>query len=155
MTAWILVSDASRAQLLSTELREDPWTLVEDFQHPAGREMSREISPSSPPGRAEQSQGHGARHTALEPRTTPKEAEFVRFAHHLADYLERAIAARKYDYLVLVAPPHFLGTLRGALGNQAAGHVRAAVNKELAGLTPAELRERLIDAVFPPNPQSG
>ncbi|MEX2113105.1 MAG: host attachment protein [Pirellulales bacterium] len=154
MTAWIFVGDTSRAQLFSTELREDPWTLIEGFEHPEGREFSREIRPTSPPGRAEQSSAYGARHTAMEPRTTPKEAEAQRFAQQVADYLEQAVAARKYDYLVLVAPPHFLGTLRGALGEQAAKHVRNTVNKDLTRLEPVEMRERLIDAVFPVAPTS-
>lgn len=155
MTAWILVSDAARAQLFTTELREDAWTLVEEFDHPEGRELSREIAPSSPPGRAEQSKDRRARHTAMEPRTLPKEAEAQRFAHELAEHLERAVAVRKYDYLVLVAPPHFLGILRGSLGNQAAKHLRATVSKEYLGLKPDELRERLVDEVFPATASRG
>jgi protein required for attachment to host cells len=149
MTAWILVADTAGARLFSTELPERPWALVETFEHPEGHEFSREIRPSSPPGRAEQSTAYGARHTAMEPRTTPKEAESIRFAQLLAERLEQGASARSYDYLVLVAPPHFLGTLRTALGDQAAKHVRAAIDKELTRLEPAELRERLIDAVFP------
>ena len=51
MTAWILVADASRARLLSAELREDTWSLVEDFEHSKGREPGREIGPQAAPGR--------------------------------------------------------------------------------------------------------
>ena len=149
MTAWIVVSDASRAKLFSTELREDAWSLVHEFEHPEGREMSRDISPSSPPGRMQKNKGHGAQHTAMEPRTTPKEGEAERFAQHLADYLEQATARRAFDYLVLVAPPHFLGVLHKALGRQAASHLRATVNKDLSMFGTAELRERLVDTVFP------
>ena len=151
MTAWILVSDASRAKLFSAELREDAWSLVNDFEHPEGREPSREISPTSPPGRSQKSKGPGpgGRRTALEPRTWPKEAEAERFAHKLGTYLEEAIANRQFDYLVLVAPPHFLGILKGSLGRQAAKHLRATVDKDLSTLDAAELRERLVEAVFP------
>jgi protein required for attachment to host cells len=155
MTTWILVSDASRAKLFSTELREDPWSLVEEFAHPEGREMSREISPSSPPGRMRQSKSPGGRQTAVEPRTTPKEAEALRFAQHLANYLEDAIAKRELDHLVLVAPPHFLGRLHGTLGPQAVKRLRATVDKDLSMLQSAEIRQRLVDSVFqlkPPAP---
>ena len=151
MTSWIVVSDASRARVYSGELREDAWSLVKNFEHPEGREMSSEISPTSPPGRMQQDSATGGRRTALEPRTWPKEAEAQRFAQHLATYLEEAIAKRQFDYLVLVAPPHFLGTLKGALGRQAAKHVRATVDKDLSMLDAAELRQRLVDTVFPPN----
>ena len=156
MTAWILVSDASRANLYSAELREDDWSLVEAFDHPEGRELSHESEGESPPGRAQQdsSRGQGGRRTALEPRTTPKEAELHRFAHRLSDYLEKAIAKRSFDYLVLVAPPHFLGTLKGTLGQQATKHVRTTVDKDLSMLGAADLRQRLVDSVFPLNPAS-
>ncbi len=151
MTAWILVSDASRANLYSAELREDDWSLVEAFEHPEGRKMSREIEGTSPPGREQQSgpQGQSGRRTSLEPQTTPKEAELHRFAHRLTDFLEKAVAKRSFDYLVLVAPPHFLGTLKGSLGQQAAKHLRATVDKDLSTLGAPELRQRLVDSVFP------
>lgn len=154
MTAWILVSDASRANLYSAELREDDWSLVKAFEHPEGREMSREIEATSPPGRGQQGKAQGGRRTALEPRTWPKEAEAQRFAQQLANYLEGSIASRQFDYLVLVAPPHFLGMLKGSLGRQAEKHVRAAVDKDLSTLDAAELRKRLVDTVFPPNAPS-
>ncbi|MEX0679500.1 MAG: host attachment protein [Pirellulales bacterium] len=155
MTTWILVSDASRAKLFSAELREDDWSLVKEFEHPEGRQMSSDIRPSSPPGKMQQrSKAPGARHTAMEPHTTPKEAEAQRFAQHLAEYLEKATAGREFDYLVLVAPPHFLGVLHGTLGRQAAKHLRATVNKDLSMLEVAQLRQRLVDSVFPLNPTS-
>ncbi len=154
MTAWILVSDASRARIFSTELREDKWTLVEDFEHPEGRELSREIDPSSPPGRAQKSKGPGGRRTSLEPRTWPKEAEAERFAQQLGNHLETAITKRQFDSLTLVAPPHFLGLLKETLGPQSAKHVRATVDKDLNMLETTELRERLVDTVFPLKPST-
>jgi protein required for attachment to host cells len=154
MTLWTVVSDVSRARIFSTELREDDWSLVEEFEHPEGRELSREISPSGPPGRMQQDSATGGRRTAMQPRTSPKEAWAERFAQHLGKYLDAAIAKRQVDYLVLVAPPHFLGILKGSLGRQAAKHLRATVDKDLSTLDAAELRERLVDTVFPLNPAS-
>ena len=153
MTAWILISDASRAKLFSAKLREDDWSLVEEFEHRESREMDRDIR-SSPPGRTHQSKVAGAQRTAMDPHTSPKEVEAERFAHQLADYLEKAIARREFDHLVLVAPPHFLGSLHRTLGQQAAKHLRATVNKDLSTLEAVQLRERLVDAVFSPNPNS-
>jgi protein required for attachment to host cells len=155
MTAWILVSDASRSKLLTTELPEHPWTLVEAFEHPEGREASREIRPSSPPGRMLQSMAKGGRRSAMEPRTTPKEAEVERFAHELCQYLENAASRRQFDVLVLVAPPHFLGILQGALGRQSGKCLRASVNKDLSMFDAAELRKRLGDVVFGAASDSG
>jgi protein required for attachment to host cells len=154
MTAWILVGDVAGARLFSAEVREDAWSPVESFEHPAGSELSREISDDGPPGRAQQSTGPGARHTAFERRTSPKEAEAERFAQQLATFLEHAIAQRRYDYLVLVAPPHFLGLVKNSLGKQAAGHLRSTIDKDLSALDAKELRERLVDEVFPTHARS-
>jgi len=149
MTAWILVSDASRASLYSAKLREDSWSLVEAFEHPEGREPSREIEATSPPGRGQQGRSQGGRRTSLEPRTWPKDAEVQRFAQRLSDYLDEAVTRRSFDYLVVVAPPHFLGTLKGTLGRQAAKRLRATIDKDLSTLDAADLRQRLADTVFP------
>lgn len=149
MTAWILVCDVSRAKLFSTELREHDWSLVEAFEHSEGREPGRDTGPQAPPGRMLKSKSPGGRRTALEAHTSPKEIEAERFARQLGDYLEDAVAHRRFDYLVLVAPPHFLGVLKGVLGRQAAKHLRATVDKDLSMLDAAEVRRRLIDNVFP------
>jgi protein required for attachment to host cells len=149
MTAWIVVADVSRAKVFTTELPEHPWELVEEFDHPEGREPSRKIEPSSPPGRRLQSEALGGRRSAMEPRTTPKEAETHRFAQLLSDFLETAVAKRRFDDLVLVAPPHFLGVLNNAIDAQTAKQLRATVDKDLSMLDMADIRERLLSVVFP------
>ena len=154
MSAWILVSDASKANLYGAELPESPWSRIETFEHPEGREMSREIEATSPPGRGQQGAAQGGRRTAFEPRTSPKEVELQRFARQLSTYLEAAVARHSFESLVLVAPPHFLGTLNGALGRQTAKRVQATIDKDLTMFDAPELRQRLVDAVFPANPDS-
>jgi protein required for attachment to host cells len=96
-----------------------------------------------------QNKALGGRRSAMEPRTTPKEAESQRFAERLADFLEEAIANRRFDDLVLVAPPHFLGVLRGALGAQSTKRLRASVDKDLSMLDAPDVRQRLLPTVFP------
>ncbi len=150
MTTWILVSDVSRAKLFSIERRDKDLSLVKDFEHPQGHQFSRDIRPSSPPGRTQKSTGPGTRRSSMEPHTWPKEAEAERFAQQLGHYLEEAIGKREFDSLVLVAPPHFLGLLHATLGRQTAKHLRASVDKDLSMLDAAELRQRLLDVAFPP-----
>jgi protein required for attachment to host cells len=152
MTTWILVGDASRIRIFATAIRDDAWSLVKEFEHLEGRQLSSELQPSSPPGRVQQGKAAGARHTALEPATSPKEAEAERFAHQLSEFLEEATASRSFDHLVLVAPPHFLGVLHAKLGRQTARLLQATLNKDLVRLQPAELRERLLDQVYPRQP---
>ncbi len=107
MTAWILVSDVSRASLFSAEVRENDWSLVQEFEHPEGRELNRDIRPSDAPGRMQQSTATGGRRTAMQPHTSPKEVEAERFVQQLGNHLEEALAKREFDYLVLVAPRTF------------------------------------------------
>jgi protein required for attachment to host cells len=154
VTTWILVSDTSRAKLFSAEKREGDWALVKDFEHPEGREFSKEIRPSGPPGRMQKSKGAGSR-SSMEPHTWPKEAEAERFAEHLAQYLDEALGKRAFEALVLVAPPHFLGMLHGTLGKQTGKHLKATVDKDLVMLESADIRERLLDVAFPPKSTTG
>jgi protein required for attachment to host cells len=149
MTIWILVSDAGRGKLFSARRRDDEWTLVREFEHPEGRKPSREIDPSSPPGRMQESRGVGARRSAMEPTTSPKEVELERFAREIAGHLEASCGKDEFQSLVLVAPPHFLGVLHGTLGKSTARRLRTSIDKDLTMLIDEEIRERLLDEVFP------
>ncbi len=149
MSTWILIADASQARIFASGLREAPWTLVKELDNPQGRLASHEIHPSSPPGRMQESKDLGARRSSMEPHTTPKEAAGERFAHELAELIEAARNHVQFERLVLVAPPHFLGVLRGLLSGPSAARVTAAVDKDLVAFSAAEVRERLLDVAFP------
>ena len=86
----------------------------------------------------------------MEPHTWPKQAEAERFAKHLTSYLDHAAQNGELGALVLVAPPHFLGMLHGSLGAQTKKHLRTTVDKDFVVFDTAEIRERLLDLVFPP-----
>jgi len=150
MATWILISDVARAKLFRAERANAPWSLVEEFEHPEGHQPSREISPSSAPGRIQKSPGGRGPRTSMEPHTTPKDVEAGRFAHHLVDRLEQAALKNEFEKLVLVAPPRFLGQLNAVLGRHTASRLQTTVDKDLAMLSDHELRERLIDVAFPP-----
>lgn len=154
VTTWILVSDTSRAKLFSAELRDDVWSLVQEIEHPEGRRLSREISPSSPPGRMQNSKASGGRRTAVVPHTSPKEAEAQHFAEYLCHYLKEENAKGRFHQLVLVAPPHFLGMLRHSLDRQTTNRLRTTVEKDLSMFDAPELRQRLVENVFPLTPAS-
>ena len=59
MTTWILVTDAGRGRLFSTELPEDNWKVVDEFAHPASRQPARAERTTAPYGRTHQSTGSG------------------------------------------------------------------------------------------------
>ena len=85
----------------------------------------------------------------MEPVTDPKRAELQRFARHLAGELDAALAAGRFDDLVLVAGPRLLGELRDALPKRVAERVRQDIAKDLAGLTPSQMEEHLRPDIWP------
>jgi protein required for attachment to host cells len=148
MSIWILVSDASRAVLYATEKRGDDWQVIGSYQHPESRLKNSELT-SSEPGHAAKSKG-GARHTVMQPDTTPKEAEFGHFAQQLADVLAAGTKHRSFEGLVLVAPPHFLGLLRQHLSTEGRKRLITSIDQDYTSLDSREVRRRLEGAVFGP-----
>ena len=146
MSIWILVSDASRATLYETEKRGDEWRAIGSYSHPASRLKNSELTPTEP-GHSAKSKG-GSRRTALEPDTTPKQAEMEHFAQQLADVLTAGTTQKSFDTVVLVAPPHFLGLLRHRLSTETEKRLVTVVHKDYTFADAHEARRRLEDAVF-------
>jgi protein required for attachment to host cells len=100
-------------------------------------------------GKTKQSGAAKSRHTALQPSITPKQAETAHFIQQLSEYLESATAARQYDRLMLVAPPHFLGMIGEKLDKQTAKRLVGRLDKELVMSDSHDIREWLILSAFP------
>jgi protein required for attachment to host cells len=143
---WILVSDASRATLYETEKQGDDWRTIGSYRHPASRLKNSELTPTEP-GHSAKSKG-GSRRTALQPDTTPKQAEMEHFAQQLADVLSAGTTQRHFDQVVLVAPPHFLGLLRRRLSAETEKRLFTVVHKDFTFADAQDARGRLEEAVF-------
>jgi protein required for attachment to host cells len=61
------------------------------------------------------------------------------FARRVGDYLDQARQERRYDQLVLVAPPKFLGALRKELRKEVEKLVADELPKDLSWLSAREL----------------
>jgi len=104
--------------------------------HPAGAMHTSELVDDQP-GTAFESAAPG-RH-AMEPSTDPKRAEAEKFAREIADELESARVDRRFESLILVAGPQFLGLLRNALSDEVRRHVVREVDKNLSRHDPDEI----------------
>lgn len=144
---WVLVADAAGARVLRALAGKPAFELVSEETHEEGRAKPGELV-SDRPGRSLDSTHAGGRH-AMEPDTDLRRAELQRFVRRLAAMLDTAAGAGRFDELVLVAPPRFLGELRAALPERAAGRVRREIDKDLAHLGEAELQRRLADLLGP------
>lgn len=143
---WVVVADASRARLFRAETPRGPLVELEDAVHSAARLQDHELL-SDRAGRAVDTQGHH-RH-GMEATTDPHDQEAQRFAHELAERLHVHHNAHDFDGLVLVAPPHFLGLLRGTLDEQVAKQVLASLNLDLTRVhTAAEVQSHLPDPIY-------
>ena len=148
MSIWVLVSDASRAEIYSTEKQGDEWRVVGSYQHPESRLKNSDLT-STEPGHSSKSRGD-SRRTAFESETSPKQVEMEHFAQQLADVLAAGTTERRCETIALVAPPHFLGLLRHRLSSETAKHILATVDKDLTFANAHEARQRLEEIIFAP-----
>jgi protein required for attachment to host cells len=137
---WILVADGARARLFEAAAGDSPLAEVECFANPEGRAGARRMG-TGPLPRVHESVGP-ARH-AIEPHTTAREKVTDRFARILGEALERGRSERRYERLVLVAPPRFLGALHDHLGARLRGQLAGEIRRNLTALPPAQIRSRL------------
>jgi protein required for attachment to host cells len=134
-TTWILIADGGRARIFANEGPGNGIAVVEgaafEADHRADHELVRDHE-----GRSFESVG-ATRH-GIQPHTDPHRELKRGFSERLAEMLDKSLAAKSYDRLILVAPPVTLGDLRKALS----AHVQAAVYAELhKDLTKTPMRE--------------
>jgi protein required for attachment to host cells len=136
---WIVLADASSARMYAPQANGRDWTLTAELGHPQGRAKESELGRDRP-GRVKQSAGG---RSAMEPPTPRKKVEMEKFARQIAQALDDALVRKAYDRLVLVAPPAFVGLLRGTLTERVTQRISATLEKDYLHLDPPELRERL------------
>jgi protein required for attachment to host cells len=136
---WVVVADQSKARIFTVDDPRGPLRVVEELEHPQGRERDQALN-SDKPGRAFDSKGHG-RHsmgTAVE----PGRQEAIRFAKQVADHVQSAHNSGHCNRLLLVAGPSLLGLLRENL-KSVSGMDIAEVEKNLGQYDAAEIRKHL------------
>ncbi|ABI56031.1 host attachment protein [Alkalilimnicola ehrlichii MLHE-1] len=126
---WVVAADASYARIFARDKKFSPLVEVETLAHPESR-LHRQDLASDKPGRLFESYA-SSRSEAEEP-TDPKVREAQAFARQVAETLEVGRNQGKFQELIIVADPKFLGLLRKALDAETRGKVVHAVDKNLA-----------------------
>lgn len=137
---WILVADRARARLFTPGADGHALVELKDFINPEGVHPAQAYGHERAP-RTHERMGP-ARH-AIEPHSTPEEKAAERFAHALVETLERGRVEHRFERLLLVAPPHFLGTLERVLGRQLRHCVAAQLDQDLTMLSPDAIQSRV------------
>jgi protein required for attachment to host cells len=134
---WILAADSSRARIFTADTPSSPLEEIEDIAHTEGRLFDREIT-SDLPGRMRHAGGAGGH--AYDPASDPKKHEASNFAHSIAKLLEESLNANKYDRLVIIAEPSFLGMLRNNLSEQVRKNVCLELDKDVTTQSAVDIR---------------
>lgn len=137
---WILVAHRSGARILENKGPRKGLDLIQQIEHPEGRLKNREID-SDKPGRSYDSKGVGRHAYSNEHPPTAHVAE--QFAKQLSEVLDHGRTRQRFDKLVLVAEPRFLGNLRAAIPAQTAALICATMDKDLGGVETRDLPKHL------------
>ncbi len=139
-TTWILIAHRSGARVYQTLATNAGLTLVDNIEHAQGRLQNHELE-TDRPGRSHDSLGD-QRH-GMSTEQSPTEHLAIGFAAELAARMKTAHEAKRFDKLVLVAGPKFLGHLRDELDKHTAAAVSASLNKDLGEIPEHELATHL------------
>ena len=137
---WVVVASSTRCRIFTQHKHSGPLEPVMDLEHPEGRLHGRDLV-SDRPGRTFDSAGNG-RH-AMGQTVDPHEQENIRFAKTVATKIDAARKKERFDRLVLVADPRFLGHLRHTLSSATRQRLTTELQKNLADADPRAIRDAL------------
>lgn len=145
-TTWIVAADEARARVLQVADREQRLLEIEQMLNPEGRLQEREMQTDADP----RFNGHGGvgkpgtGATGGPPSDNQHQGAVEHsakvFAREIGRYLEKARQQHRFDELVLVAPPKFLGALRHELGKEVEKLVADELPKDLSWFNARELQ---------------
>jgi protein required for attachment to host cells len=136
---WILVADRARARIFETGV-DSALVEVACFSEPDARAGETGLTTDRPPT-VNESVGN-ARHS-IEPHTPLRDKITARFATQLAHALQTGRNEGRFEELVLVAPPRFLGALHSALGTALRACVVREIRHDFTALPAHDLGKRL------------
>ena len=110
--------------------------------NPEGRMDDRELTTDAHP-RFRGAAGPGSDRQ----ETSAQEHATGLFAKRVGAYLDKARTEQRYDELVIVAPPKFLGALRGELGKEVEKLVVDELPKDLSWLNERELERYFAQGI--------
>lgn len=159
MRVRIVVTDQSEADFYDLEQRGMPPHFVGRLQDPDAHLHDRDLK-SDRPGRVfDHAAAPGARRGAVGRHSTggernPRKVEARRFAQRIAEALDEARRQNRYERLVVMAPPAFLGLLREEMPAAVRALLAAEVGKDLVHQPVESLGQYLPPGTFSPHPVS-
>ena len=142
---WVIVLDSAQARIFAADTPLGPLAEAGNLVHGEGRLRNQDLI-SDDGGRAFDSQGSG-RH-GMEPKTDAKTQEQINFAVEISNYLEQQHQGAAFRRIYLVAAPTMMGHLRGRLGKGVQSGLVGSLDKNLAQLSPVDIRAHLPEKLW-------
>ena len=127
MRLCFLIADGEHARLLRPD-EDNVLHVANSFDSGSAHLLAHDLV-SDRPGRVFESAQPGSHGVAA--RHDPHQMEKEKFAHFIADQLNRMAANEAFDRLVLVAPAHVLNDVEEALDTETAAKVVGKLAKDL------------------------
>lgn len=155
----LVVADQSQADFYELDQHDMPLLFVGRLEDAQARLHNRDLK-SDRPGRVfDHAPGPGRRgavaHHATGSERSPRKVEATRFARRITDALDQARQQRRYDRLVVMAPPAFLGLLRQQMPAAVRAMLTAEIGKDLVHEPPEALNGYLPPGMFAQHPVAG
>ena len=141
---WILVANASAADLYANYGPKKGLQKLKEFKHNASRGKALELV-SDRPG---QYKGHANGHGSFTPATDPKQNEAQHFALELAKELDHGRTANSYQRLILVASVPFMGLINSNLDNHVRVMVSDSFEKDYTKASKKQLTKHLESCIY-------
>jgi protein required for attachment to host cells len=134
METRVIVANNARARIFASHDVLNHLVEQEDFVH-AEAHLSNQDLVSDAAGKSRDPRG------TYDPPTSPTDHEAENFALRLARRLKEMHNERHFDQLILIAPPAFLGLLRGHLHKPLDKLVERTIDKDLMTAGVDEIRD--------------
>ncbi len=140
MTIWVIVADSSKARILAAESKTAELNDISGFIHPESRMRTQDLVADGS-GSGSDSGGYG-RHS-MGHENDPRQQEAESFARELCNEIEKGCRDNNLHRVYLIAPPKFLGLMRGFLNKQCAERIEEQIGKNLVEHSIKEIRDNL------------
>jgi protein required for attachment to host cells len=140
----VLVANGGRARIIEMSRKAGDFRELQYLESPSMHLTNRDLV-SDANGRSFHVRGPAGHSKPA--RSDAHELGEKQFARRLAERLERALQAGRFDRLVITADPRTLGTLRKALSPDLAARLDLEMNLDLTGLPARKLEAKLRAAI--------
>lgn len=151
---WILVADEGVARVLASQGESAPLEEVEKITdaaaHADNADLRRDAYGRRGQAPMQGDAGHPGAHVSRTAATASAGEDEIHqeaqlFSRRVAAMLEDARNRQRFDELVVIAPPRFLGLLRKALPQSVCDVISRELDKDYCQLSNADLQRRLAD----------